>query len=231
MDAAPKFVLRYKRSLAIAMSIVLVLFVIELRARIDRGGYESRLSAADFISEYSKGVHSRGRGEPVRVLVYTQYGCADCDNVLRSLDTLRRKYPEFVAVSRRLIPRTNNEWSDSLALVALCLYGKEDDFIRYDKVAAEKARVDSTLTNWRAVANIARLSSVAQIERCIAEENAGGETHRRGEQGKERFPLVFINGSRAEGDLSLPRLDSLVCAPIRSRVRTELARSAQASNR
>jgi len=149
---------------------------------------------------------------PVTITVFTDYQCPYCKQFSKTVQQLRDRYPERVAVSYRHVPLPGHEWAKDAAVASVCA-SKQGQFADYHRLLFENAKSLSDATLDR-LASEGGVGDVAQFRDCRSGSDAASVVERDLKKaqsiGIKAVPSVLVGNRLYSGGLSLDALDDYV---------------------
>lgn len=173
---------------------------------------ELRLGTVEKWRQYAKGGHRMGSREaPVTVVEFGDFQCPHCRTLARSLDSLRRMFPERVAVVYRHYPLPGHDAALSAARASECA-GDQGAFRAFYRVVYRRQASLGTvpMTEYADAAGV----DLAAFEACMA-SGAPDRAIRRDTLAARRLgisatPTMLVNGTLVEGAVPVDALATLV---------------------
>ncbi len=149
----------------------------------------------------------------VTIVVFSDYACEHCAAFAPTLEHLRARFPDHVAVIYRhfipMLARSNLR----VHLAAECAYD-QGRFSEYTHAAFAHPDVMARRNGWRSLATIADVPDMATFVACTRSEHDIGRIRDDNKTavslGVTGTPTSFVNGYRVVGEAPFPLLDSLV---------------------
>jgi protein-disulfide isomerase len=177
----------------------------------------SDAGAQEWFYRFAETGHWSGPKEaPVIVLVFSNYLCGHCVHFSETLQALRERYPQHLAVVFKYFVPPEAAFDQQIPLGAECA-GEQGRFWQYHEAAFEAGARANYSDSWRALATSVHVPDLREFEVCVRgarHENVLVRDYREGVSvGVKGTPTFFINGNGPYvGDTPLVRLDSLVTA-------------------
>ena len=154
---------------------------------------------------------------PVVLLLYSDYGCPFCRRFARTLQVVRQRYPQHLAiVVKSFASRAMNE-STRLYMAAECA-ADQGVFGDFHSEALRLGELQERTPHWEDVADSVDIPDRSALVRCVSVsryaerlENDYQEARRLGVQ---LVPTFFINGSGYAGAMGEQALDSAVAEAL-----------------
>jgi len=161
----------------------------------------------------------------VVILVFNDYACGFCLQLHETLERIRLRYPDHVAVViKPFVTGSPDSGPYKVALAAECA-STQDRFGMFHDAAFQNRRVVQFAAGWRTIGLKAGIPDTTRFTDCVRSlwyvdqtERARAEGQRLGVVGT---PTMFINGRKVEGAVGFDVLDSLVAEVLRRRHRPE----------
>ena len=153
------------------------------------------------------------RQAPVQLVIFSDYQCGFCRQLVPVLQQIRLKFPDDVLIAHRDYPLKGHPRAVPAAIAAYCA-GQQGAFWEYhDRLYVEGQDLgDSRLLE---IATQLRFD-LPRFSECLKSDSARQAVQQSREDaealGLEGVPIVFLNGRRVEGALNLPNLESRIKA-------------------
>ena len=169
------------------------------------------IEIADWRS-YAVGPMRWGSAEaPVSIVAFSDFQCPYCATFYRSLEELRRKYPEQIAFTYRNYPLFIHPFARGTAIAALCAadQGKFDQFHSH----AFEHQDSIPFIRWTDIAATLGVNS-ASFEACLGDSSVSQRVREDSLDAKRLgvtgTPTVLVNQWRLFGTPTTAMLDSIV---------------------
>jgi protein-disulfide isomerase len=153
------------------------------------------------------------RQAPVQLVVFSDYQCGFCRQLVPVLQQIRLKFPDDVLIAHRDYPLKGHPRAVPAAVAAYCA-GQQGAFWEYhDRLYVEgKDLGDPRLLE---IAQQLRLD-LPRFSECLKSDSAQQAVQESREDaevlGLEGVPVVFLNGRRVDGALNLSNLEARIQA-------------------
>ena len=210
------------RKLLDALSIAIVgLALVLVVGRLLYGSRtRERLDAGAFFDLLRDGNRLGPELAPVEILVYSDYQCGFCKELNATLDTLRHRYPQHLAVIIKSFVKPEILEHFRVPLGAECA-AEQGKFAEYHAAAFRNSEVLSYSQGWRIIGDSAGIIERDAFTRCVEARRYATKLALEYEEG-ERLgvavtPTLFVNGLPVVGAAPLVVLDSLVAMQFPNR--------------
>lgn len=174
----------------------------------------------DWQSLAAEGHRIGSEDAPVSVVVFLDYQCPYCQESMATLDTIRQRYPNRVAVTFRHLPLPTHPQAAPAARAAECAAEQGRFETYHDLLFANRTRLRQVA--WDSLAAVADVKDLGGFRSCMANGRPDYRIERDVEAaralGLRSVPTFIVNGRVFTGAPPTEMLDHLV--------RTELEESA-----
>ncbi len=204
---------------AAALAVVALLVQRETSAPDGRAAQAPPSVPADWESYAAAGQRLGTADAPVRLILFSDYQCAFCAELHRTLQALRERDPGRVQVVFRHFPLDGVHPHARRAAMAAECAAEQGTFEAYSlALFSDQARIGTA--GWGEIAADAGVPlDTAALVRCIADGRTAGRLAEDLAAGKRlgvgRTPTTLVNGRRVVGAVSLQLIDSVLALPAR----------------
>ncbi len=175
------------------------------------------MDALRFATLFDNGLREGTSAPRIRVLVYTKYRCSQCDSLDAAIRQLLHRYPEYLAISWKLILQPNSPPDVDLVTAAHCAFG-DHAFAEYNRTAFRLSSRPSAAT-WSDVVDSARIAPASSVRSCVegglSRARVAADFKEATQLGIHDYPAVFVNSARLQSDVNLRALDSAIVSFLR----------------
>lgn len=148
----------------------------------------------------------------VEIVVFFDYQCPYCDQSMATLDTIRQRYPDRVAVILRHLPLPSHPQAGPAAHASECA-AQQGQFRSYHTILfANRVRLDNIA--WDSLAVEAGVQDLDAFRTCMSKGKADGRIQRDIRAAQElvirSVPTFVVNGHLFSGAPPTEMLDRLV---------------------
>jgi len=148
----------------------------------------------------------------VKIVEFYDYECPFCREIQQTLDELRKKYPDEVAVIHRHFPLPSHLGAHSAAIAAECA-NTQGYFEEYHAILFIRQNMQTGL-RWIDIAQIIGIPDLRSFGECINQEIPSAKIESDIKLAKSlqisAIPTLIIEGNVYEGALGLDELDKIV---------------------
>jgi protein-disulfide isomerase len=167
--------------------------------------------------DLTRGVRLLGRADaPVKIVAFSDFQCPFCSTFHQTLQRVRARHPDRVAVAYRHLPLDAiHPHARAAGLAAECA-GEQGRFESYaDLLFAQQDVIGQK--DWRRFAEEARVPDVASFDACMAERRWADEIERDARMAAEMrivvTPTFIINGTLIPGAMPEADLEKWILDP------------------
>jgi protein-disulfide isomerase len=174
---------------------------------------DGRLDPGLFAELAASGQWVGPRTAAAVILVYSDYACGFCAQLHSTLETLRMRYPQHVAVVIKHFVDPSSLQTFRVASAAECA-SEQGRFAEYHAAAFENAKVLRYSDGWRMLADAVGVPDQDAFVLCVEGrryDDRIAEQYEEGEYlGVKVTPTLFVNGFGIAGVPGMDVLDSLI---------------------
>jgi protein-disulfide isomerase len=178
------------------------------------------LAPARFVPLLATGQWTGPKTAPVAILLYNDYTCGFCAELHGTLEVLKRRYPQHLAVVTKHFVEPNRLQHYKIPQAVECA-ADQGRFAEYHAAAFANGHLLNYTAGWRLLADSAKVPGLSAFETCV---QAGHHVAKIADQYREArelgvtlTPTLLVNGTVVQGAAPLEVLDSLVAMNFRER--------------
>lgn len=177
------------------------------------------LGEMEFAELIGSGQRLGSRTAPVQLLVYHDYRCGFCLQLHETLETLRSRYPQHLAVVyKHFVDRSGPSGRDYLVPLGVECAADQGMFERYHDAVYENSQSLGDASAVRRIAEAIDMHNVSAFVDCVTSrryaERISLQHEEAGLLGTSVVPTMFLNGRPIVGALDLSALDSLIASEL-----------------
>jgi protein-disulfide isomerase len=213
----------------VTYAVAAILAALAIRGRIvmrDRGpsvsgsveaALPAGIDAETFYRMAAEGQRLGPDDAPVVIVVFSNYFCGHCAEFEVTLERIRRRYPDVVAiVVKSFVPSLNR--SERLVHEAAECAAEQGKFAEYYHAFFRVGQGLVTHEAWRDVGDSARIPDRARFTVCTRSGRYAGRIERDTREaralGVNGTPISFVNGVRVIGTVSFEGLNQMIAANL-----------------
>jgi protein-disulfide isomerase len=180
---------------------------------------ENVTGSADIYNYYGTGLLDGPHNAPVTLLVYSDFACSYCRQLHATLDSLRLRYPQHLAVVWKNIDRSDDHTLLPTLMGAQCA-ALQGSFRSYQAASFANPQLASDHAGWLKLAAIAAVPRQDSLSTCIKDQRFRGRVEsdlREADLLNILYtPTFFVHRRRVEGAPPLAVVDSLIALVLRN---------------
>lgn len=185
-----------------------------------RGPAERVIPLEDFMEATAMGHWLGPRTASVVVLVYGDYACGFSSEVHQTLQALRHRYPEHLAIVWKHFVAPSLTPYFAVVLAAECA-AEQGRFAEFHAAALEAGPKLHYWNAWALVAEAVEVPDLREFERCVESrrhvQRIRTAYERAADWGVSLTPTLFVNGRMVVGSAPSEYLDTLVAGQFPGR--------------
>lgn len=178
-----------------------------------------KLSSDEFLSIANHGQWSGPRTAPVTMVVYSNYSCGYCQRLFNSLQQLRYRYPDHLAISwKHFVDPARSTPAVAMAKGAECA-AELGLFLEYHSEVFRSPTAVRFPDGYLAVARRVGIPDLESFQQCVDSGRYTAKLERHFSEasrlGIDATPTSLINGVRLVGALPTEALDTVIALQFR----------------
>jgi len=174
--------------------------------------------AAELMDPRTEGRWIGPEAASIVFVVYMDYQCGFCLEFQRTLDRLRSRYPQHVAVVLKHFVNPT-DWGRYRIPAGLECADDQGHLEKYQTAILQSPELLGYSQGWIRIAEFAQVPELDEFARCVRSGRYKRKIDLQHNEGKrlgvESIPTLFLKGEVIPGAVRLSRLDSIVASYLR----------------